>query len=181
MNRKILGTYLRPVKSAHFTRAVLERQQQEMTISHWSNTMIGPGVYNPSFQVHGWGWGRNKTVPPGDVLKFDRRLPWGVLLQQTPLSFWPCKLELDEEKPKHVGLAQQNGFVPAFLYSLLSFVQFAGARTRHSKAYYLPENSAITIIWVLLLLVFDWSIIMIGPSSFLLVISHLFAIPVLVL
>ncbi len=38
----------------------------------------------------------------------------------------PCKLKLDEEKSKCVGLAQQNGFVPTFLYTLLSFVQFAG-------------------------------------------------------
>jgi predicted ABC-type ATPase len=53
---------------------------------------------------------------------------------------------LHEEKTKHIGLAQQNGFVPALLYTLLSSVQFAGARTRQSKAYHLPENSAITKI-----------------------------------
>jgi hypothetical protein len=26
---------------------------------------------------------------------------------------------LDEEKPKHAGLAQQNGFIPAFLHRML--------------------------------------------------------------
>jgi hypothetical protein len=26
---------------------------------------------------------------------------------------WPSKTKLDEEKSKHVGLAQQNGFGPA--------------------------------------------------------------------
>jgi hypothetical protein len=35
----------------------------------------------------------------------------------------PCKLELDEEKSKHAGLAQQNGFGPAFLHSLLRLVK----------------------------------------------------------
>jgi hypothetical protein len=35
---------------------------------------------------------------------------------------------LDEEKSKHVGLAQQNGFGPAF------FSQDAEAGTRHSIA-----------------------------------------------
>jgi hypothetical protein len=36
------------------------------------------------------------------------------------------------------------------------------------------------MIW-LLLSVFDWSIIMIGPGGLLLVVSHLFAVPVSVL
>jgi hypothetical protein len=35
------------------------------------------------------------------------------------LRLGPCKLKLDEEKSKHAGLAQQNGFGPAFLHSLL--------------------------------------------------------------
>jgi hypothetical protein len=35
----------------------------------------------------------------------------------------PCKLKLDEEKLKHVGLALQNGFGPAFLHSLLRLVK----------------------------------------------------------
>jgi hypothetical protein len=34
-----------------------------------------------------------------------------------------CKLKLDEEKSKHVGLAQQNGFGAAFLHNLLRFVK----------------------------------------------------------
>jgi hypothetical protein len=39
------------------------------------------------------------------------------------LRMWPCKLELDEEKSKHAGLAQQYGFGPAFLHSLLRLVK----------------------------------------------------------
>jgi len=35
----------------------------------------------------------------------------------------PCKFKLDEEKSKHAGLAQQNGFGPAFLDSLLRLVK----------------------------------------------------------
>jgi hypothetical protein len=31
----------------------------------------------------------------------------------------PYKLKLDEEKSKHAGLAQQNGFGPAFWHNLL--------------------------------------------------------------
>jgi hypothetical protein len=34
-------------------------------------------------------------------------------------SISPCKLKLDEEKLNLAGLAQQNGFGPAFLHSLL--------------------------------------------------------------
>jgi hypothetical protein len=33
------------------------------------------------------------------------------------------KLKLDEEKSKHAGLAQQNGFGSAFLHSLLKLIK----------------------------------------------------------
>jgi hypothetical protein len=42
------------------------------------------------------------------------------------LSMWPNKRKVDEEKSKHAGLVQQNGFGPAF------FLQEAGER--HSRA-----------------------------------------------
>jgi hypothetical protein len=29
---------------------------------------------------------------------------------QVPTSMWPCKRILEEEKSKHIGLGQQNGF-----------------------------------------------------------------------
>jgi len=47
------------------------------------------------------------------------------VLRATPpmLSMQSCKLKLDEEKSKHVGLAQQNGFGAAFLHNLLRFVK----------------------------------------------------------
>jgi hypothetical protein len=60
---------------------------------------------------------------------------WGSLKQKQPalktvdlraaqpvLSMWPCKIKLDEEKAKHAGLAQQNGFGPAFLHRMLRLV-----------------------------------------------------------
>ncbi len=39
------------------------------------------------------------------------------------LSMWPCNLKLDAKKSKHAGLAQQNGFGPIFLHSLLRLVK----------------------------------------------------------
>jgi hypothetical protein len=47
----------------------------------------------------------------------------GVRATPSVLGMWPCKLEMDEKKSKHAGLAQQNGFDPAFLHSLLRPVQ----------------------------------------------------------
>jgi hypothetical protein len=44
----------------------------------------------------------------------------------------------------------------------------------------MPDNGVINMIW-LLLLVSDWPIIMIGPGGLLLVVSNLFAVPILVL
>jgi hypothetical protein len=56
---------------------------------------------------------------------------------------WPCKRELDEEKSKHIGLAQTNGFRPALLQRMLRLVN-------------------------------GW----IGSCGLLLLVSHLFAVPV---
>jgi hypothetical protein len=39
---------------------------------------------------------------------------------------WPSKLKLDEEKLKHAGLAQQNGFGPTVLHSLLRLAKATG-------------------------------------------------------
>jgi hypothetical protein len=44
------------------------------------------------------------------------------------LSMEPSKRKFDEEKSKHIGLAQQNGFGLAF------FVKDDEARKRHSQA-----------------------------------------------
>ncbi len=41
------------------------------------------------------------------------------------LNMWPYKLKLDEEKSKHVGLAQQNEVHPTFLHNLLRLVECA--------------------------------------------------------
>jgi hypothetical protein len=41
------------------------------------------------------------------------------------LNMWPYKLKLDEEKSKHVGLAQQNEVDPTFLHTLLRLVEGA--------------------------------------------------------
>jgi hypothetical protein len=34
-------------------------------------------------------------------------------------AMWPSKRKLDEEKPKHADLAQQNRFGPAFFHRML--------------------------------------------------------------
>ncbi len=50
------------------------------------------------------------------------------------LSVTPCTEKLDEANSKHAGLAQENGFVPAHLHSLLK------ASERQSKAMHLPVS-----------------------------------------
>jgi hypothetical protein len=37
----------------------------------------------------------------------------------------PCTLNLDEEKSKHAGLAQESGFAPEYVFSLLRLVNGA--------------------------------------------------------
>jgi hypothetical protein len=76
---------------------------------------------------------------------------------------------LDEENSKHVRLAQQNGF--------------AKAAKQHSQGLTLAEKRAIESnrYDVASAPRFCLPIIMIGPSALLLVVSHLFAVPVLVL
>jgi hypothetical protein len=56
------------------------------------------------------------------------------------LSVRPCTEKLDEENSKHAGLAEQNGFVPAHLHSLLRLVK------RPSKAMHLPVKSVVNMI-----------------------------------
>jgi hypothetical protein len=75
------------------------------------------------------------------------------------------------QKSEHASLAQQNGFGTAFSHSLRRLAK----RIAKSK-----EKSVINMIG-LLLLVSDLPIIMIDPVGLLLVVSHLFAVPVLVL
>ncbi len=41
----------------------------------------------------------------------------------TGAEYVTCKLKLNEEKSKHVGLAQQNDFGPAFLYGFLTLIK----------------------------------------------------------
>jgi len=89
------------------------------------------------------------------------------------LSMWPCKLKLDEEKSNHAGLAQQNAFGPAFLHSLTRLIKCT------AKLLAPTRKEWMNMIW-LLLPVSDWPIIMIGLDVLLLVVSHLFAVPVLV-
>jgi len=82
---------------------------------------------------------------------------------------------LDKEKSKDAGLGQQNGF------SRSIFAQFAEIVKRHSKSLP-PAREECDIYTISLLLpVSAWSIIMIGSGGLLLVVSHIFAIPVLVL
>ncbi len=84
------------------------------------------------------------------------------------------QIQIGEEKSKHVILAQQNGFDPVFLQSLLRLSKGA------PKLCTLPEKSVIIMIFMLLP-VYEWLIIMISPSGLLVVASHVFAVSVLVL
>jgi hypothetical protein len=56
--------------------------------------------------------------------------------------------------------------------------QFAVAGKEHSNAVRLAEKSVINMIWLFLI---DCPIIIIGPGGLLLVVPHLYAIPVSVL
>jgi len=87
-------------------------------------------------------------------------------IQATPpvLTMWPRKLKLNEEKSKLAGLAQH------FLQRLLRLAKGA------SQAYHLPEKSVLNVIW-LLVSVSYWPL----RDSSLLVVPHLFAVPVFIL
>jgi hypothetical protein len=58
-------------------------------------------------------------------------VPIFLILRAIPSvpNMWPCKLKSDEKKPKHVGLAPE-----AKWFWSNTFVQFAEAGKRHSKA-----------------------------------------------
>jgi len=83
-------------------------------------------------------------------------------------------LEIEWRKVKICQFGSAKSFWPNI------FAQFAEVGKRHSKAVHMPEKSVINMIW-LLLLVSNWPIIMIGPGGLLLMVSHLFAVPILVL
>jgi hypothetical protein len=71
-----------------------------------------------------------------------------------------------------IWLDQQNGFDPAaFLHSFLRLVKGTAK----------PTTCHINMIQLLLRIVSDCPILTIGPGGFLLVVSHLFTVPVLVL
>jgi hypothetical protein len=80
-----------------------------------------------------------------------------ISLRASPavLRMWPCTLKLAEEKAKPVILAQENGFSPAYLHSLLRIVK---------GTVHLPEKNVINIIW-LLLPVSNCQIITIAPGG----------------
>jgi hypothetical protein len=52
------------------------------------------------------------------------------LLRASPpvLSMWPSTLKSDEEKSKYAGLSHKNGFVPAYVLSLLRLVKGTAKR-----------------------------------------------------
>ncbi len=93
---------------------------------------------------------------------------WYSLIR-APLSVWPCIWKLDEEKLTHGGLAEQNRFDPVFSRE---------AGKRHSKMSTWHKKKAINMIW-LLFPIYDWPFIMIGRGLLLLVVFHVFAVPVL--
>jgi hypothetical protein len=73
------------------------------------------------------------------------------------LGIWPSKRKLNEENSKHGRSAQQNGFGPTFSHRMLLR---------------LVKGSAELAV--------DWLDNLIGRGGLLLVVSHLFTIPVLV-
>ncbi len=82
-------------------------------------------------------------------------------------------MTFDEEKSKHGCLAEQNGFDPAFLHPLLRLVkeQQSITTTREECNNYVLTRLPVS----------HWPIIIIfGPGALLLVVSHLFAVLVLV-
>jgi hypothetical protein len=60
----------------------------------------------------------------------SKPLPWSN--STSALVCDSANWKLDEEKSKHVGLAQHDGFGPC------NFALFAAACKRHSKAQHLP-------------------------------------------
>jgi hypothetical protein len=79
-------------------------------------------------------------------------------------------MKKSQEMP--IQLDQQNGFDPAaFLHSFLRLVKGTAK----------PTTCHINMIQLLLPIVSDWPIMIVGPGGFLLVVSHLFTVPVLVL
>jgi hypothetical protein len=78
---------------------------------------------------------------------------------------------LDESKSKHVNLAHQNGFGLAFLHSLLRLM-----KGKKNSRLLEEKNNKVDLI----IIPCFWSIIMIGPSGLLLVVSHPLVIHVLI-
>jgi len=76
------------------------------------------------------------------------------------LNMWSCTVKVDEEKVKYAGLGQENCF----------------AQHNWWKAPQCSAPALINMIW-LLVSIFNWPIIMIGPGGLLLVVPHLFAVP----
>jgi hypothetical protein len=98
----------------------------------------------------------------------------------------PAKIKLDEEKWKHVVLAQQNGLDPAFFRHEAEYVSLVVVSC-WLKEWYLPSREpnkymgVINRMRLLLLLLLpvssNWRTIMIGPGGLLLVVSHLICSP----
>jgi len=83
------------------------------------------------------------------------------------LCIWACTVKLDQEQSKHAGLAQHK-------------CKICSGWWNAQKHCALAEKSAGNMIW-LLLSVSDWPIVLIAPGGLLLVVPHLFAVPVSVL
>jgi hypothetical protein len=83
---------------------------------------------------------------------------WCVRAPPPVLGIWPSKRKLNEENSKHGSSPQQNGFGPTFSHRMLLR---------------LVKGTAEPAV--------DWLDNLIGRGGLLLVVSHLFTIPVLVL
>jgi hypothetical protein len=63
------------------------------------------------------------------IIIIIRASPAAVVLSIMPP---PSTLKLDEEKSKHMGLGEQNGFGPAFLYNLVRLVNGTSSKTSNT-------------------------------------------------
>jgi hypothetical protein len=122
-------------------------------------------------------WQVKSSNQIGNVPWNSQKMNWEFrVLRASPsvLSIGSCTVQLDEDKSKYGGLAQEIGFWLSII------VHYTMAGKRHSNAVHLQKTSPINMIW-LLISVSDWPIIMIRPGGLLLVILNVFTVLVSVL
>ncbi len=88
----------------------------------------------------------------------------------TVLGMWSCTVKLNEGNPTYAGLAQKNGFGSAELCMLPWLVKGAAVLCTYRKECNKYDLPATQCFWL--------AIVMIGTGGLLLVVPHLFVVPV---